>query len=80
MIRACNIILPKRRTCGLCECAIDVKANYLLYKQTDKKDRTTLRTWLSALPLTKKTIEPMMRAGHARWKIETFAQELRGPF
>jgi hypothetical protein len=60
------------RTKGLCLCesAIDVKVNYLLYEQTDKKGRTTRWTWVTDLPLTKRTVEPVMRAGRGRWKIE----------
>jgi len=54
----------------LCESAIDVKVNYLLYEQTDKKGRTTRWTWITNLPLTQRTVEPVMRAGRARWKIE----------
>src|SRR5215813_3682588 len=54
----------------LCESAIDVKVNYLLYEQTDKKGRTTRWTWVTNLPLTKRTVEPVMRAGRGRWKIE----------
>ncbi len=54
----------------LCESAIDVKVNYLLYEQTDKKGQTTRWTWVTNLPLTQRTVEPVMRAGRSRWKIE----------
>ncbi len=58
-------------TNGLClnESAIDVTVNYLLYEQTDKKGVTTRWTWVTNLPLTKRTVEPVMCAGRARWKI-----------
>lgn len=59
-------------TNGLClnDSAIDVTVNYLLYEQTDKKGVLTRWTWVTNLPLTKHTVEPVMRGGRARWKIE----------
>lgn len=54
----------------LCDSAPDVKVNYLFYEQTDKSGKVTTWTWVTNLPLTKRTVEPVMRAGRCRWKIE----------
>ena len=54
----------------LCESATDVKVNYLLYEQTDKRGKVTRWTWVTNLPLAKNTVEKVMRAGRGRWKIE----------
>ncbi len=59
-------------TSGLqvCDSAPDVRVNYLLYEQTDKQGRVTRWTWITDIPLTARTVEPVMRGGRARWKIE----------
>jgi hypothetical protein len=54
----------------LCESAIDVSVNYLLYEQTDKKGKVTRWAWITNIPLNARSVEPVMRAGRARWKIE----------
>jgi hypothetical protein len=54
----------------LCESAIDVRVNYLLYEQTDKQGKVTRWTWITNIPLNARSVEPVMRAGRARWKIE----------
>jgi hypothetical protein len=54
----------------LCESAIDVSVNYLLYEQTDKKGKVTRWTWITNIPLNARSVESVMRAGRARWKIE----------
>ncbi len=54
----------------LCDSAIDVKVNYLWYEQTDPSGQVTTWTWGTNLLLTKRTVEPVMRAGRSRWKIE----------
>jgi len=54
----------------LCESAIDVSVNYLLYEQTDKKGKVTRWTWITNIPLNARSVEDVMRAGRARWKIE----------
>jgi Transposase DDE domain len=54
----------------LCESAIDVKVNYLLYEQTDKQGKITRWTWVTNIPLNARSVEPVMRGGRARWKIE----------
>lgn len=54
----------------LCESAIDVTVNFLWYTQTEPSGKVTTWTWVTNLPLTKRTVEPMMRAGRSRWKIE----------
>jgi hypothetical protein len=54
----------------LCESAIDVSVSYLLYEQTDKKGKVTRWTWITNIPLNARSVESVMRAGRARWKIE----------
>ncbi len=54
----------------LCESAIDVKVNYLLYEQTDKQGKVTRWSWITNIPLNARSVEAVMRAGRARWKIE----------
>jgi DDE family transposase len=54
----------------LCESAVDVAVNYLLYEQTDKRGKTTRWTWATNIPLNAKSVESVMRAGRSRWKIE----------
>ena len=54
----------------LCESAVDVRVNYLLYEQTDKQGRITRWTWITNIPLNARSVEPVMRGGRARWKIE----------
>lgn len=54
----------------LCESAVDIRVNYLLYEQTDKKGRVTRWTWITNLPLAARTVERVMRAGRSRWQIE----------
>lgn len=55
---------------SLCDSAIDVQVNYLLYEQTDKSGKVTRWTWITNIPLNARSVEPVMRAGRARWKIE----------
>lgn len=54
----------------LCESAIDVSVNYLLYEHTDQRGKVTRWTWVTNIPLNARSVEPVMRAGRARWKIE----------
>jgi hypothetical protein len=54
----------------LCDSAVDVKVNYLLYEQTDKKGKVTRWTWITNVPLNVRSVEKIMRAGRARWQIE----------
>lgn len=54
----------------LCENATDVKVNYLLYEQTDKRGKVTRWTWVTNLRLAKNMVEKVMCAGRGRWKIE----------
>jgi hypothetical protein len=54
----------------LCESATDVKVNYLLYEQTDKRGKVTRWTWITNIPLNAQSVKAVMRAGRARWKIE----------
>lgn len=55
---------------SLCDSAIDVQVNYLLYEQTDKRGKVTRWSWITNIPLHARSVEPVMRAGRARWKIE----------
>jgi hypothetical protein len=57
----------------LCDSAVDVKVNYLLYEQTDKQGKIRRWTWITNLPLRARTVEQVMRAGRGRWKIENEA-------
>lgn len=54
----------------LCDSAVDVKVNYLLYEQTDRQGQVQRWTWITNLRLTARSVEPVMRAGRSRWKIE----------
>jgi len=54
----------------LCDSAVDVKVNYLLYEQIDKRGQIKRWTWITNLALRAKTVERVMRAGRGRWKIE----------
>jgi hypothetical protein len=54
----------------LCESATDVKTNFLLYEQRKSDGETKRWTWITNLPLTKITVQKVMRGGRARWKIE----------
>jgi hypothetical protein len=54
----------------LCDSAVDVRVNYLLYEQTDKHGQVKRWTWITNLPLRASTVERVMRAGRSRWKIE----------
>lgn len=54
----------------LCESAVDVQVNYLLYEQTDQQGKVTRWTWITNIPLNARSVEPVMRGGRARWKIE----------
>ena len=55
---------------SLCESAVDVGVNYLLYEQTDKKGKVTRWIWIANIPLNARSVEPVRRAGRASWKIE----------
>lgn len=55
---------------SLCDSAIDVIVNYLLYEQTDKDGKLTRWNWATNLPLQARTVQSVMRAGRSRWKIE----------
>lgn len=54
----------------LCQSAADVKVNFLWFEETDKLGKVTRWTWVTSLPLSRKTVEKVMKAGRARWKIE----------
>lgn len=47
----------------LCESAVDVKVNYLMYEQRDKEGKVTRWSWITNLPLRASTVERVMRAG-----------------
>lgn len=55
----------------LCQSAADVRVNFLLFEETDRRTgKTTRWTWITSLPVTRRTVEKVMNAGRARWKIE----------
>ena len=54
----------------LCDQAVDVKVNYLLYEQRDGRGQVQRWTWITNLPLRLNNVERVMKAGRARWKIE----------
>jgi hypothetical protein len=54
----------------LCESAVDVIVNFLLYEQTGPDGKVSRWMWITNLPLRANTVERVMRAGRSRWKIE----------
>lgn len=48
----------------------ETKVNFLEYWETDKKCNVQHFSWITDIPLTKDTVELIMRGGRARWKIE----------
>lgn len=54
----------------LCDSAVDVRVNYLLYEQRDRQDQVKRWTWITNLPVRASNVAQVMRAGRARWKIE----------
>lgn len=54
----------------LCDSALDVKVNFLLYEQTTPDGEVKRWTWITNLQFTARTVERVMRAGRSRWQIE----------
>lgn len=54
----------------LCQSAADVKVNCLWYEEEDEAGKITRWTWITSLGLERRTVEKVMKAGRARWKIE----------
>ena len=54
----------------LSESAIEIKVNYLIYEQRDKKGEVTRWSWITNLALEARTVEKVMRIGRSRWKVE----------
>ena len=54
----------------LCQSAADVKVNFLWFEELNELGKVTRWTWATSLPLTRQTVEKVMNAGRARWKIE----------
>ncbi len=52
------------------ETTTDVKVNMLICEQTDKSGKVTRWSWSTNLQLTAFSVEKVMKAGRARWKIE----------
>ena len=50
--------------------AVDVSVNFLCYEEIRPDGQVTTWTWATNRPLTKRTVERVMRAGRSRWKIE----------
>lgn len=48
----------------------ETKVNFLEYWETDKKGKLQHFSWITNIPLTKDTVELVMRGARARWKIE----------
>ena len=48
----------------------DLKVNMLKYEEIHKKGNTKKFSWVNDLPLNRKTVMPVMRAGRRRWAIE----------
>lgn len=59
-------------TSQLClnDSALDVSVNFLRYEEIRPDGQFTTWTWVTNLPLTKRTVERVMRVGRSRWKIE----------
>ena len=47
----------------------ELRVNYLEYWEIEGNEER-LWSWITDLPLTRDTVEPIMRGGRARWKIE----------
>lgn len=54
----------------LCESAVDVRVNFLLYEQTAPNGKVKRWMWITNLGLRSNSVEKVMRAGRGRWKIE----------
>lgn len=54
----------------LCQSAADQKVNCLWSEEEDRNGKTTRWTWITSLALEHRTVEKVMKAGRARWKIE----------
>ena len=48
----------------------DLKVNFLEYWKVDENGKINKFSWVTDLPLSKDTVNNIMRAGRARWKIE----------
>lgn len=47
-----------------------MKVNFLWFEEINELGKVTRWTWATSLPLTRQTVEKVMKAGRARWKIE----------
>lgn len=50
--------------------AADVKVNCLWYEEEDAAGKIRRWTWITSVKLERRTVEKVMKAGRARWKIE----------
>lgn len=50
--------------------AADLRVNFLLYEQKDKKGKISRFSWITSIPLSVANVEKVMRAARSRWKIE----------
>jgi hypothetical protein len=48
----------------------DLLVNYLDYWEIGKNGKEYHCNWITDIPLSRDTVEPVMRGGRARWKIE----------
>ena len=54
----------------LCNSAPDVRVNFIRYRQTDKKGKTTTFSWITDIKVSAVRLFNLMKAARARWKIE----------
>jgi hypothetical protein len=47
-----------------------IRVNFLHCKETDKKGKVQIFSWISSLEITTKNVMAVMEAGRSRWKIE----------
>jgi Transposase DDE domain len=48
----------------------DIRVNFLHCKETDKKGKVQIFSWITSLEITAKNVLAVMEAGRSRWKIE----------
>ena len=48
----------------------DIRVNYLDYWEIDKHGKERNFAWITSIELTRETVNPVMRAGRSRWKVE----------
>ena len=56
---------------------LDLKINMLKYKETKKNGETTRFSWVTDLPLNRKTVMSIMLAGRRRWPLRLTFRTLK---